>query len=591
MEGSTGLDPKKDVVLAEVDGELVAATGVERVVRAGQPTYEIWGNVAPDYRRRGLGSWLLPWTLARAAARTAVEDAGLEPTLASHTEETEAGHRALLEGAGFTVIRHFFLMKRELSEPIPEAPLPEGIELRPVTPDQHRAIFDAEREAFRDHWNSRELGRRRLCQHVRPRGARHPSLGRRLGRRRGRGRRPELDLGLGERGPGRLAWMARAHQRPPAVASARPGPGDHRGIAAHLPGEGACPGHARCRFGEPDRRPRTLRGSRLRGHAALVRVPAVDLGRRRAGSQTADGQAKSLPPSRTSSIQARSRPTVVVGRGPGRPDVVLQPGEPGDRGRPSPPGRRRAGPPCPSRRRTACRRCTGDPRPSARRQTDPSVWPGVWSTRSRIEPKRTTPPSASSTAGTEAGCRTARTAVAGVEPVAVERMDRDLGAGRSATAALSPMWSQWPWVETMSLSVQSRSASEPAIQASDGVAVSIAIASRRPRVGQDVHVRRDRPDDAAEVFDGRQASSFARMQSKVWPIILLAVPSISRAPTLASVPDRLTSAVQSMTSCPARRHRRGASRRRVDRAAGRLTVGVDDRLVRRVQLGECHAPR
>ena len=48
----------------------------------------------------------------------------------------------------------------------------------------------------------------------------------------------------------------------------------------------------------------------------------------------------------------------------------------------------------------------------------------------------------------------------------------------SATAALSPMWSQWPWLLTMSLSVQSRCSSASAIQASDGVAVSMAIASR-----------------------------------------------------------------------------------------------------------------
>src|SRR4051794_4465927 len=41
------------------------------------------------------------------------------------------------------------------------------------------------------------------------------------------------------------------------------------------------------------------------------------------------------------------------------------------------------------------------------------------------------------------------------------------------------------------------------------------------------------------------------MHSKVWPIILLALPSIIRAPTLASVPDRLTSATQSMTVPPA----------------------------------------
>ena len=64
-------------------------------------------------------------------------------------------------------------------------------------------------------------------------------------------------------------------------------------------------------------------------------------------------------------------------------------------------------------------------------------------------------------------------------------------------AALSPMWSQWPWVETMSLSVQSRAASSSAIQASDGVAVSIAIASRVARIGEDVDVGRDGPDDPA----------------------------------------------------------------------------------------------
>ena len=45
-------------------------------------------------------------------------------------------------------------------------------------------------------------------------------------------------------------------------------------------------------------------------------------------------------------------------------------------------------------------------------------------------------------------------------------------------AALSPMWSQWPWVQTISLSVQSRASSSPATHSSDGIAVSIAMASR-----------------------------------------------------------------------------------------------------------------
>src|SRR5215470_6796098 len=40
------------------------------------------------------------------------------------------------------------------------------------------------------------------------------------------------------------------------------------------------------------------------------------------------------------------------------------------------------------------------------------------------------------------------------------------------------MWSQWPWVETMSFNVQSRAASSSAIHWIEGMAVSIAIASR-----------------------------------------------------------------------------------------------------------------
>jgi ribosomal protein S18 acetylase RimI-like enzyme len=47
-------------------------------------------------------------------------------------------------------------MRRFITGVLPEHPLPAGFELRAVTPDQHRAIFDADNEAFRDHWGHRE---------------------------------------------------------------------------------------------------------------------------------------------------------------------------------------------------------------------------------------------------------------------------------------------------------------------------------------------------------------------------------------------------------------------------------------------------
>jgi len=155
FDGEDGTVPTEDVVLAEVGDRLVGATGIDRVLRDGVITFELWGAVDPDYRRRGLGEWLMGWTLDRARVRASREEPLAPINLAAWSEDTEIGHRALLAKHAFEPVRHFFLMRRDLSDPIPDAPLPEGVEIRPVTQDQWRTIFDAEDEAFRDHWGHR----------------------------------------------------------------------------------------------------------------------------------------------------------------------------------------------------------------------------------------------------------------------------------------------------------------------------------------------------------------------------------------------------------------------------------------------------
>lgn len=156
MEGSGGVVPAEDAVLVYVGDALVAEAGVERVIRDDTPTFECWGHVHPDWRRRGIGTCLARENLRRAAERAAREPAGQASVMAAFAEEAEVGHHAILRALGFEPVRWFFLMRRSLSDPIPDAPLPDGLELRPLTPDQHRVVFDAEGEAFRDHWASRE---------------------------------------------------------------------------------------------------------------------------------------------------------------------------------------------------------------------------------------------------------------------------------------------------------------------------------------------------------------------------------------------------------------------------------------------------
>lgn len=157
-EGSDGIDPRRDLVLVDIDDNLVALSGVERIVRDGIATYSVSGWVHPEYRRRGLGTSLLAWNLRRAAERASAEPPGMPVAAQGFADNSETGHSALLTGAGFEPARHFFLMHRPRLDDVPVSPLPDGIELRPVTPDQHRTIFDAESEAFLDHWGSHEWG-------------------------------------------------------------------------------------------------------------------------------------------------------------------------------------------------------------------------------------------------------------------------------------------------------------------------------------------------------------------------------------------------------------------------------------------------
>ena len=156
LSGSDALDERADVVLAEIDGRVVAEAGVERVMRAGIAVYQTWGHVVPEVRRRGIGRAMLAENIRRARERATGEPDGQPWDIRDHAEDGEAGHVALLTDAGFRPIRYYFAMLRPTLDDVPDVALPAGLEIRPVSPDQHRAIWEADAEAFQDHWQVRE---------------------------------------------------------------------------------------------------------------------------------------------------------------------------------------------------------------------------------------------------------------------------------------------------------------------------------------------------------------------------------------------------------------------------------------------------
>ncbi|HET9345083.1 MAG TPA: GNAT family N-acetyltransferase [Candidatus Limnocylindrales bacterium] len=151
LEHQAHFDLGRDVLIAEIDGRIVGEGEQNVVVREGVAVHQWNAWVHPDERGRGIGRALVRW-VERRARQAAAEWPGPEPhELGTWIDSESAAGLRILESEGYRQVRYGFSMLRPLSEPIPEAALPDGLEVRPVVAADHRRIWDADTEAFRDH--------------------------------------------------------------------------------------------------------------------------------------------------------------------------------------------------------------------------------------------------------------------------------------------------------------------------------------------------------------------------------------------------------------------------------------------------------
>lgn len=113
----------------------------------------IWGQVHPQWERKGIGTALITWarTRAREAISRVPEDARV--SMMAYTLSTHEPTKALFESLHLKPIRHSWRMVIDLPNPPSTPKWPQGITLRGYNhPQDAETFYRIEDDVFRDHW-------------------------------------------------------------------------------------------------------------------------------------------------------------------------------------------------------------------------------------------------------------------------------------------------------------------------------------------------------------------------------------------------------------------------------------------------------
>jgi GNAT superfamily N-acetyltransferase len=132
--------PGKDFLLALTAEGQVAAMG--RLYINPAPLQERKANlgevVHPEHRSRGLEEVILTWMEAHACQRLREYPADLPRFLRANSQDYQSERISLFERHGFSPLRYWYSMRRDLSQPIPDEHLPSGLTLCTYHPELDR---------------------------------------------------------------------------------------------------------------------------------------------------------------------------------------------------------------------------------------------------------------------------------------------------------------------------------------------------------------------------------------------------------------------------------------------------------------------
>ena len=154
---TAGFDLERDAFLVETsDGHIV---GYEELFNEyGHARLRTDGYVHPDFKGRGIGTALLRIIEERARDEMTLAEPDVRISLHSLIDNRDPVSHELHGNEGYQPLRYHWRMEIKLDAPPPAPVFPEGIELRPFIKGEHDiAVWQAQNEAFRDHWGSHEV--------------------------------------------------------------------------------------------------------------------------------------------------------------------------------------------------------------------------------------------------------------------------------------------------------------------------------------------------------------------------------------------------------------------------------------------------
>lgn len=144
-------DPSEDVMIVEIEGLPVGVSSVRwKQTLEGLRLYEHHAHLVPEARLPGLRQSMFLWGEQRLREIAAGHDTPDRKELEVWVKAEMNDWRKLVVANGYKDAWHLFEMSRPNLDNIPDYRLPAGIELKPVTRDNFRAVFAGAREAFMD---------------------------------------------------------------------------------------------------------------------------------------------------------------------------------------------------------------------------------------------------------------------------------------------------------------------------------------------------------------------------------------------------------------------------------------------------------